>query len=102
MNLGKAVKLIRTQRAITQAELAARVGISVSYLSLLERSKRDPSFSTVQSIANALNVPLSLLVFLGAEQRELEHISPELVRDLSYVVLKVMEGDDGATAKVSA
>ena len=58
MNLGKAIKLCRIQRGLTQAKLAEASEISVSYLSLLERDLRDPALSTMVAIADALNVSL--------------------------------------------
>ena len=89
MNLGKAIKLCRTQQDLSQAQLAELAGISVSYLSLLERGKRDPSFSTVQDIASALGVPLGILVFLAADKDELG-MSPELSEKLAYAALQLM------------
>lgn len=90
MNLGNAIKLCRTQKNMNQAELAELADISVSYLSLLERGKRDPNFSTVQNIAAALNVPFSILMFLAAEKDELSGINPELAEKLSYTALKLI------------
>jgi len=50
MNLGKAIKLCRVQKNTNQKELARLANISVSYLSLFERNKRDPNFSTLKNI----------------------------------------------------
>ncbi len=91
MNLGRAIKLCRTQRNLNQSDLAELANISVSYLSLLERGKRDPNFSTVQDIASALKIPVSILVFLGADEKERAGISPELAEKLSYTALKSIE-----------
>lgn len=90
MNLGKAIKLCRTQRDLSQAQLAESASISVSYLSLLERGKRDPNFSTVQDIAGALGVPLGILVFLAADKDELG-ISAGLSEKLAYAALQLMK-----------
>jgi transcriptional regulator with XRE-family HTH domain len=90
MNLGNAIKLCRTQKNMNQAELAELADISVSYLSLLERGKRDPNFSTVENIAMALNIPFSILMFLAAEKDELSGVNPELAEKLSYTALKLI------------
>ncbi len=90
MNLGNAIKLCRTQKNMNQAELAALAVISVSYLSLLERGKRDPSFSTVENIAEALGIPFNILMFLAAEKDELSEINPELAEKLSLTALKLI------------
>lgn len=94
MNLGKAIKLCRTQRDLSQVELASMAGISVSYLSLLERGKRDPTFSTVEEIANALEVPVSILVFLAANDEEVSELGSELREKLSYVALRLIENSN--------
>lgn len=91
MNLGNAIKLCRTQKNTSQAELAKLAGISVSYLSLLERNKRDPNLSTIRSIADALGVPFSVLIFLAADKEELSKVNPELAEKLSLTTLKLIE-----------
>lgn len=95
MNVGKAVRLCRTQRGLSQSELAKTAGISVSYLSLLERGKRDPNFSTVEGIASALKVPVSILVFLATSNEEMSGLNPELREKLSYTALRLIEGSNG-------
>jgi transcriptional regulator with XRE-family HTH domain len=81
MNIGNAIQLVRTKRKLSQTELAARAGISVSYLSLLERSKRDPALSIIEKITAALGMPIELLFFLGAEGNELGFTALELMNE---------------------
>ena len=69
MNLGAAIKFCRQQRNLTQPALAVRADVSASYLSVLEQGKRDPSFSVLQKIARALDVPLSLLIFVAFDEK---------------------------------
>ena len=91
MNLGKAISLCRKQRALTQAELAARAGLSVSYMSLLEQNKRkDPSLSTIQKIAEALRVPSGILFFLAADQVELSGLELDLQQRLAHAALNLL------------
>lgn len=92
MNIGRAVKLCRTQRGLTQGELARKASISLSYLSLIERNRRDPTLSTVQALAAALEVPSSILLFLAAEKEELAHLDDELRSKLSAAALALMHG----------
>lgn len=91
MDLGRAIKLCRTQRDLSQAKLANIAGISISYLSLLERGKRDPTLSTIQAIATALKVPVTILVFLAADNEETLELGTELQEKLSFVALKLLE-----------
>ncbi|MBN0726767.1 helix-turn-helix transcriptional regulator, partial [Pseudomonas aeruginosa] len=53
MNVGQAIRLCRTQRGVSQSTIANRANCSVSYLSMLENNKRDPTLSTVTRIAEA-------------------------------------------------
>lgn len=90
MNIGNAIQLARTRRKLSQAKLAERVGLSVSYLSLLERSRRDPPLSTLQRIAAGLHVPLEILFFLGAEDNELSGINKDLAGQLAAMALDLL------------
>lgn len=79
---------------MNQAELAERARMSVSYLSLLERGKRDPSFSTIECIAAALNIPVSILVFLAADKEEIGSFSSELAGTLSLTALRLIRASN--------
>ena len=90
MNLGNAIKICRAHRGLTQAELSKEVGVSLSYLSLLERNKRDATVSTLEAIAQGLGIPLNLLFFLASDSAALQGL-PEEVRDkLSAIILRLL------------
>jgi transcriptional regulator with XRE-family HTH domain len=55
---GRRVAEYRNGRSMTQEKLAELAGISVDFLSLLERGLRTPSFSTLERLSTALNVSL--------------------------------------------
>ncbi len=94
MNLGRAITLCRKQRGYNQAKLATLAGISISYLSLLERNERkDPSLSTIQTLAEALNVPSGILFFLAADKTELSGLPSELQEKLSHAALIMLSGE---------
>lgn len=91
LNLGRAISLCRKQRGLTQAELASRAALSVSYLSLLEQNKRrDPTLSTIQKLAEALGVPSGILFFLAADKSELSGLDSELAEKLAYSALSLL------------
>lgn len=98
MNIGKAIKLCRIQKNLRQIELANTAGISMSYLSLIEQGKRDPNFSVLESIAKGLDVPLSILVFLGADNSEIKNVSPELFEKLSTTALELVKASGNEKA----
>ena len=92
MNIGQAIQLARSKRKLSQTALARRAGISVSYLSLLERGRRDPPLSTLKKIAEALVMPLEILFFLGAEDGELGLLNRELAGQLAITALELLNG----------
>lgn len=50
------LKIIRSHRGLTQAELAERSGISRPYLTEIETGKKDGSIRAMKALAEALNV----------------------------------------------
>ncbi|MBZ5603068.1 MAG: helix-turn-helix domain-containing protein [Acidobacteriia bacterium] len=90
MNVGRAIKLCRSQKGWTLAQLGTRTGIARSHLSMLERNQRDPSMSAMQAIANALGMPLNVLIFLAADEKELTGINQELKEKLSRAALELL------------
>jgi transcriptional regulator with XRE-family HTH domain len=46
----------RTALELTQAQLAARAGIAVGYVSRIERGERIPTFETVEHLAVAMGI----------------------------------------------
>ncbi len=100
MNIGKAIRLCRTQKDMSLEDLASKAGISVSYLSLLERGKRDPNFSILQKISLGLGVPVSILVFLAAKD-ELNSVSPELADKLANLSLSLIQPTSSGHEKTS-
>jgi transcriptional regulator with XRE-family HTH domain len=91
MNLGKAIQTCRIKRGLSQEKLAELANCSISYLSMLENSKRDPTLSTVENIAAGLNIPIEILFFLGAEKGELAGINRELAGQLALTALELLD-----------
>jgi transcriptional regulator with XRE-family HTH domain len=75
--LGAKIRMIRRERDLSVSDLSSAASISAGMLSKIENGQISPSLSTLQSIAGALNVSLSLL-FAASEQR----------RDCSFVRAK--------------
>ena len=56
------VRRLRGKKKLSQKALADKVGISVSYVSMLERGQRSPPLETIEKMAKALGVtPAALL-----------------------------------------
>ena len=57
-----AIRVLREWRAMTQLRLAAAAGIGQGYLSDLENDRRKGTAAALKKVAEALKVPLDLLV----------------------------------------
>jgi len=54
--VGQKIRNIRKKIEITQEKLAEKAGISVDFLSLIERGRNAPSLESLEKIAKALGV----------------------------------------------
>jgi DNA-binding XRE family transcriptional regulator len=59
---GQVVREVRLKVGISQEELADRAGLHRTYVSLLERGKRNPSLNVIQALAAALGTTMTFLV----------------------------------------
>lgn len=84
--LGSRIRSVRRERGLTQAELAGS-DLSESYVSLIERGKRQPGHRTLRSIAERLNLTLDELT------SHVVPVDPQICFALAFVELAAMNGD---------
>jgi len=60
--VGARVRQLRTERGLTQPQLARRTGLNVGYLSQVETDKASPSLESLAAIADAFEVPIAWLL----------------------------------------
>ena len=77
MDFGKGIRMTRVYRGVSQKDLAAQTHLDTSYISLIESGSRTPSTTVLRALADALDVPLYLLILLSSEKVDLRGISPE-------------------------
>lgn len=70
---GDTLNMLRKRDNLTQKELAEKLGISFSSISMYERGKREPDFETLEAIADYFNVNMNFL--LGKEPASSAKIS---------------------------
>ncbi|AXI47138.1 MerR family transcriptional regulator [Sulfitobacter sp. SK012] len=71
--IGREVRAFRRQQEITVAELAGLTGLSIGMLSKIENGNTSPSLTTLQTLANALSVPLTSFFRRFEEKRQAVH-----------------------------
>jgi transcriptional regulator with XRE-family HTH domain len=69
-SLGLQVRVLRKRSDLTIADVAGAAGISVGMLSKIENGQISPSLATLQALAAALNVPISMLFAATEEKRD--------------------------------
>lgn len=60
--LGEKIRIIRNEKNLSLQELADKVGISLSYLSEIERGTVYPALNTLKRVADGLDIPPSALM----------------------------------------
>ena len=77
--IGRTVRRLRLEKDMTQQALAARVGISASYLNLIEHEQRGVTAAILIKLAETLRVDLAALS--GTAERQLEAQLREVFAD---------------------
>jgi transcriptional regulator with XRE-family HTH domain len=63
------LRALRASRELSQQEVARNAGLSISYISMLERAERSPPLDTLETLAKALRVaPVDLLRNSGSRR----------------------------------
>ena len=95
MNIGHALKVCRFAKKLSLGDLAKRTDLSPSFLSMVETGKREPTLSSIEKIARAMELPAPILLFLAADKGELSGIDPETSSRLSAAVLEQVRNNNG-------
>jgi len=98
-HFGAAVRLRRDHLGISQEELAGRAGLHRTYISDVERGARNVSLESIQRLAAALEVPLSVL-FMHLEELSSEQPNRPLVSSDELVDILIVE-DSAADAELT-
>src|SRR4051812_45263633 len=92
--IGRTLRRLRQERGLTQQALAARLGISASYLNLIEHDQRTVTASLLIKLAETLQVELASLS--GMEERQLEAQLREVFADPLLGAEEVPDTEIGA------
>ena len=80
MTLGQRIRLLRKDKKLNQGELGKLAGLSLPYISDVERDKVNPSVEVISGIANAFDMSLSdFFVGVGGKQAEGQGIPESFV-----------------------
>jgi len=96
LTIGKAIRIVREANELRLGEVAKYAGVSVPFLSLVEKGEREPSLDVVLRIATALHVPVDVLLLLTQSGKTTLRTSDR--RTLGLV--KAIQGVDEAEKKL--
>jgi len=89
--LGKQVRFYRQQRQLSQAALAERANISITFLSKIERGIKYPTSDTLSAIANGLGVEAYELFRHDHSPAEHRSLFERFKIDITQNVMKTLE-----------
>ena len=82
VDLGVAIRLLRRARRLTIEDLAFAAKMHPTYLSGIERGRRNPTWDKLAALARALDIPVSALARDAEVQMQLAARMREARRDL--------------------
>ncbi len=95
MDYGRALRIVRTARGLSKSDLAKRLRIGASHLSLIEAGKRNPSIDVLEELSTALRVPPHLFTILASDPEDLERPgNAEHVSTLAHSLVRLLVAAD--------
>lgn len=85
MQIGSILKLIRTNKGLSQKQMADRLGISQNYLSLIEGNKKEPASDKIGHFAKALHISKEAILLASTD------VPPELIGKAREDFLKLQK-----------
>ena len=98
--LGEALRLIRVFHDMKQYEAADRLGISKSYLSEVEKGRKEPTLDLLKRYEPVFGIPVSSILFFSENigKPSAKEKARTFVADKVLKILKFVEDRDGVTA----
>ena len=97
-DIGKRIRIARSERCISQWELAEAIGCTAPYICAIERGEKVPSLETFVAIATALKVPTDVLLqdvipnWWTSWEKEIDRVlAPLLPHNRAYIKSQIMD-----------
>jgi transcriptional regulator with XRE-family HTH domain len=90
MNYGKAIRLLRASKNISQQQLGTSLKLNSSYVSRIEAGTRVPSTELLEKIAKIFSIPLYLLILLASDAKKFSPRDRKIFDTLSKDLLKIV------------
>jgi len=91
MKIGNVIKEVRSEKKVSQGELAKNCDVTQSYLSQIENDIRMPSNDLLTQISKNLNVPVSVLYYLAIEEADVPKDNLQAYQQLSSTIKSLVK-----------
>lgn len=99
--LHEALRLLRVFHDLSQKDLAAKLGVTKSYVSEIEAGKKIPTLQLLERYAQVYNMPLSSIMFFaenigkeGAAEKARQFVSEKVLRLMAFIAERSGKQDD--------
>ncbi|AWK88040.1 helix-turn-helix transcriptional regulator [Azospirillum thermophilum] len=107
--LNEALRLLRVFHDLSQKDLAAKLGVTKSYVSEIEAGKKKPTLQLLERYAQVYGMPLSSIMFFaenlgkeGTAERARQFVSDKVLRLMAFIAERSGKQDDDEDQKLSA
>ena len=100
MQIGKAIRILRSAKGRKLNELAERAKVSNPYLSLVETGERQPSLDVLRRISVALDIPIELLILVGSETGDRLKTGDKVIKSVVDSLEKLADAEDALKRKL--
>lgn len=82
MNIGQGIRAVRKNLELTQEEFAELIGVSQTYLSIIENGHQRPHSDVLVTISEKSNIPLPVVMWMGLTEADVKPDKVELFKTL--------------------
>lgn len=101
MNIGTKVRTLRKEKGYTLKEVSGLTGLSISFISEIEREERNPSLSNLEKIAYALGSTSDVILSgVSFNPNEIEEQFPNVMKVLRRDGKKITPERERFIAKI--
>lgn len=90
--LNEALRLIRVYHDMKQNEAAVKLGVSTSYLSEIEKGRKEPTLDVLRKYEAAFQIPVSSILFFSenlgqsaAKEKARSFVASKIIKLMQYL-----------------
>src|SRR5262245_14933350 len=102
VKVGAVIADLRRRRKLARPDVARRVGVTSTYLGMVEAGKRTLSLTTLQKLADVFEVPEAFITCLGTTipgPNKPRHAFAKLLKATQQSMLAALDEDEAARAE---